>query len=450
MKREDYFQEEGEIFYNVEMPLVAVLAYMEYCGVGFEVERLEANKEEVRKAIKKIEKEVNEMVGEELELNKNAKIAKILYDKLNLPKPNKKKEGKKKEMHPSTDKKTLEGLIVRHPQHSKLLQKIVEWRKLSGIVDKHYNVLPSYACYEGEELRMARVYPSIIPTCSATGRIGCKDPNLQCIPNPSFCSGVNINLRKSFVAAAGHVLLSVDYQQIEIRIMAFATKSPQLIQILSVEGADLFKKMAANWKKKREEEVSEEERTIIKQTVYGILYGMGAHTCASRLKVSVREAENLMAQFHRTFPEINEWMKKVRENTARQRRVSTLLGRSRPIEIDQKGKWERQCVNSVCQGTGADILKKALINIYNQLVRLNLRSRILLPIHDELVCPFLLLSNSKFRHHFLKKKLLEVANEELDVVKGMVVQEMENVFPGLRLPVSCESGYGRMKKRGQN
>ncbi|XP_058001762.1 helicase and polymerase-containing protein TEBICHI isoform X2 [Hevea brasiliensis] len=397
---------------DIEIPLVNVLAEMELWGIGVDMEGCLQARKVLGKKLRHLEQKAYELAGMTFSLYTAADVANVLYEHLKLPIP----EGGKGKQHPSTDKHCLDLLRNEHP----IIPVIREHRTLAKLLN----------CTLGSICSLARIsmrtqkhtlHGHWLQTSTSTGRLSMEEPNLQCVEhmvefrmsmdeNGRVDDGnhYKINARDFFVPTQENwLLLTADYSQIELRLMAHFSKDASLIELLSNPCGDVFTMMAARWTGKPEDSVASDERDQTKRLVYGILYGMGANTLAEQLNCSSEEAAEKIKSFKGSFPGVASWLHEAVDSCRKNGYVETLKGRKRFLSkikfgnSKEKSKAQRQAVNSICQGSAADIIKIAMINIYSVIVRvdgpdsssslatkfhmLKGQCRILLQVHDELV-----------------------------------------------------------------
>ncbi|KAF2286941.1 hypothetical protein GH714_035873 [Hevea brasiliensis] len=397
---------------DIEIPLVNVLVEMELWGIGVDMEGCLQARKVLGKKLRHLEQKAYELAGMTFSLYTAADVANVLYEHLKLPIP----EGGKGKQHPSTDKHCLDLLRNEHP----IIPVIREHRTLAKLLN----------CTLGSICSLARIsmrtqkhtlHGHWLQTSTSTGRLSMEEPNLQCVEhmvefrmsmdeNGRVDDGnhYKINARDFFVPTQDNwLLLTADYSQIELRLMAHFSKDASLIELLSNPCGDVFTMMAARWTGKPEDSVASDERDQTKRLVYGILYGMGANTLAEQLNCSSEEAAEKIKSFKGSFPGVASWLHEAVDSCRKNGYVETLKGRKRFLSkikfgnSKEKSKAQRQAVNSICQGSAADIIKIAMINIYSVIVRvdgpdsssslatkfhmLKGQCRILLQVHDELV-----------------------------------------------------------------
>ncbi|MCD9558471.1 hypothetical protein HAX54_015857 [Datura stramonium] len=397
-----------------EMPLVNVLADMELCGIGVDMEGCLQARQILGRKLKILEKEAYKLAGMTFSLYTASEIANVLYGHLQLPIPEGCKKGKQ---HPSTDKHCLDLLRNEHP----IVPIIKEHRTLAKLMNCTLGSICSLARLSMRTQRYT-LHGHWLQTSTATGRLSMEEPNLQCVEHmvdfkmnnedkdvcPLDVNDHKINARDFFISTQENwLLLTADYSQIELRLMAHFSKDSSLIELLSETQGDVFTMIAAKWTGKTESIVSQEDRDQTKRLVYGILYGMGAKSLAEQIDCSSDEAAERIESFKRSFPGVSSWLQEAVTSCCEKGYIETLKGRKRFLakikfgNSKEKSKAQRQAVNSICQGSAADIIKIAMINIHSVLDHfekspshsavdekfhvLKGRCRIILQVHDELV-----------------------------------------------------------------
>ncbi|PRP75311.1 DNA polymerase theta-like [Planoprotostelium fungivorum] len=414
-----------KLYTTVEMPLVPILARMEYTGFGFLKDSgLELN-EAIHLKLKVLEDRAHALAKREFSLTNTFEVSEVLFKDLKLPALSSTKRSK----NPSTSKKVLQQLGEYHP----LPPIITEHRKLTNTKTKYLDSLFRYA-FRDEKKGMDRIYTTVSQTTVPTGRLAFTDPNLQAIPHsfdffpveeeekpsPERIS-MKVPIRDFFVAPAGFLLLSADYAQIELRFLAHFTGDTSLIE--SFKSGDVFMKIAAQWLDKKEEQVTKEERDRTKHICYGIIYGMGPVALSEKIRGTKEEATHMIETFKR---KINQFLKTTVEKCQKAGMVETILGRRRYIpDIFSRSNEicraaERKAVNTVCQGSAADLIKKGMIAIDQKITKADLEIYLLVQIHDELI--------------------FEVREEQVDIAQALSLS--------VPLPVRISVGktWGSMKE----
>ncbi|WJX16443.1 DNA-directed DNA polymerase [Trifolium repens] len=402
-----------EVLMEIEIPLVNVLADMELWGIGVDLERCIQARKLLVKRLKQLEKEAYKLAGVTFSLNMPADIAKVLFEHLKLPIPDGKNKGKN---HPSTDKHCLDALRNEHP----IVPIIKEHRTLAKLLNSTLGSICSLARLSVTTQKYT-LHGHWLQTSTATGRLSIEEPNLQCVEHAvdfkmkgdknggDADENCRVNARDFFVPTQDNwLLLTADYSQIELRLMAHFSKDSSLIELLSKPDGDVFTMIAARWIGCPEVSVGSQQREQTKKMVYGILYGMGPNSLAEQMDCTSDEASERISNFKSTFPGVASWLHEAVAFCRSKGYVETLKGRKRFLSkikfgsSTEKSKAQRQAVNSICQGSAADIIKIAMVKIYSEIVTgvdsldssssvttkfhmLRDRCRILLQVHDELV-----------------------------------------------------------------
>ncbi len=405
LKEEDLY----ELFTTIEMPLVPVLARMEEHGIKIDVPFLAELSRQFQAEMNRLQTEITELAGGPFNLNSPKQLQVVLFETLKLPIKKKTKTG------PSTDITVLEELAKEHP----LPAKMVEYREYQKLKSTYVDALPQMVNPD-----TGRVHTSYNQTIAATGRLSSTNPNLQNIP---IRTELGKQLRKAFIASEGHVLLSIDYSQIELRIFAHIADETGLIEAFQ-RGEDIHTSTASRIFNLSLAEVSKEQRRYAKTINFGLMYGMGPFRLSNELGITMDEAKQFIEQYFAFFPNIKATMDQIIEETKSKGYTTTLFGRKRYIpeinnlnrNLQEAGK--REAVNSVIQGTNADVIKIAMIRLDELFRAQNVRTRMLLQIHDEL--------------------LFEVPENELDMMKELIPPVMESVID-LKAPLKVELGTGK-------
>ncbi len=366
-----------KLFEEIEMPLVNVLAEMELNGIKIDIEYLTELKNKTEKRIKKITEKIYELTGSEFNIASPRQLKEILFDKLKLSTTgiHKTKTGL------STASDELEKLRDLHPS----IEYIEEFRELSKLLSTYIEALPNLADKNN------RVHTEYNQTVTATGRLSSSNPNLQNIP---IRSKLGKEIRRSFVAEQNNVLISADYSQVELRVIACLAKDQNMMDIFS-RGEDIHTATAAKIFEVPIEKVDKEMRSAAKEVNFGVLYGMGAYGLASRKKISREKAKQFINKYFETFHEIKKYLEGLKEFAIKNGYVETMFGRKRYLpEISSgvpqiKASAERMAINMPIQGAAADLMKIAMIEVYNELKKRKSKTKILLQVHDELIfeCP---------------------------------------------------------------
>jgi DNA polymerase-1 len=397
------------LYEDVEIPLVPVLARMELAGILVDPEFLSRMGHDLDEQIQALEKAIYAAVGHEFNINSTKQLAEVLFKELKLP------SGRKTKTGYSVDAKVLDGLRGQHDAVDTLL----EYRQLAKLKSTYVDGLLELINPDDN-----RVHSSFSQTIAATGRLSSSDPNLQNIP---VRTEVGRRIRRAFLADPGHMLLTADYSQIELRILAHITGEPALVQAFESD-EDVHAATAARLFGVPLAEVTGEQRRRAKTTNFAVLYGQSAFGLARVLNIPMTEATEFIKAYFEAFPRVREYT----QETLRQARtvgyVETLLGRKRflpdmdKLPGDLRQAAEREAVNMPIQGTNADMIKLAMAHLQDQLDDLGLEARMILQVHDELV--------------------LEVPDGEMDLVRELVRGAMVDAMP-LKVPVKVEMKAGR-------
>jgi len=401
------------VFEEIEMPLVPVLTHMEQAGVALDLPFLQAMSAELSTRIIEIEKDVMQSVGYPFNLNSTQQLSKVLFETLRLDPPDR---GKKTASgHYSTSAEVLEELSGQHP----VVELILENRELSKLKSTYTDSLPLEI-----NPKTGRVHTSYNQTGSITGRIASSEPNLQNIPTRTE---LGRKVRQGFVAGPGKVLLSVDYSQIELRIVAHMSEDEAMLAAFRA-GQDIHAATAAAILGKKLDEVTRDERRHAKAINFGLIYGMSAFGLTRTTDLTLGEAEQFVKAYFEQFPGVKLYLDGIRKLAACQGYVETLLGRRRyfpnlknPVNVAMRNREEREAINAPIQGTAADIMKIAMIRLGPVLVKEKLHAALLLQVHDELV--------------------LEVPEDELKQTAKVVKQTMEGAYT-LSIPLLTDAKYG--------
>jgi DNA polymerase-1 len=402
-------QKLSPLFEKVEMPLIPVLATVEATGVTLDLAYLQEMSNKLGKDLKKLEEIIFTLAGEEFNLNSPAQLSKILFEKLKLPAKKRTKTGF------STDADVLESLAKKF----ELPKILLDYRELSKLKSTYVDALPKLV-----NPRTGRVHTSYNQAVAATGRLSSSDPNLQNIP---IRTEVGRQIRRAFVPGTpGWKLLDADYSQIELRIMAHLSKDTALMEIFRSD-ADVHRDTAGRMFNIPPEEVTLDMRRGAKEINFGIMYGMGAYGLSQRLQISIEEGEIFINNYFKQFPGVKAFIDKTIAEARANGYVTTLLGRRRYLpEINSDNRQRREfaeriAVNTPMQGSNADIIKLAMINIHRRLQEEKLSAHMILQVHDELV--------------------FEAPEEELPQLEKLVRHEMANAVQ-LEVPIKIGIGIG--------
>ena len=399
-----------DLFYNIEIPLMPVLAEMEMNGVCLDTQSLAETSKQFTARMNEIEARIYELAGEQFNIASPKQVGEILFDKLKIVE----KAKKTKTGQYVTSEEVLQQLKNKH----EIVADILEHRGLKKLIGTYIDALPKLI-----NPRTGHIHTSFNQTITATGRLSSSDPNLQNIP---IRGEDGKEIRKAFIPEPGCLFFSADYSQIELRVMAHLSQDPQMIEVFR-EGKDLHAATAANIYKKPIEEVTRDERTKSKRANFGIIYGITVFGLAERLDIPRDEAKMLIDGYFATFPEVHDYMEKSKEIARKQGYVTTLFGRRRYLpDINSansvvRGFAERNAINAPIQGTAADIIKVAMIHIFQRFKAEGIRSKMILQVHDELN--------------------FSVYPDEKEKVERIVLEEMQNAFH-MSVPLVADSGFG--------
>ncbi len=400
-----------DLFYNIEMPLMPVLAEMEMNGVCLDTESLAETSKQFTNRMNEIETRIYELAGERFNIASPKQVGEILFDKLKIVE----KAKKTKTGQYVTSEEVLQQLKNKH----EIVADILEHRGLKKLIGTYIDALPKLI-----NPKTGHIHTSFNQTITATGRLSSSDPNLQNIP---IRGEDGKEIRKAFIPEPGCLFFSADYSQIELRVMAHLSQDTEMIKVFR-EGKDLHAATAANIYKKPIEEVTRDERTKSKRANFGIIYGITVFGLAERLDIPRDEAKMLIDGYFDTFPQVHDYMEKSKEVARQKGYVTTLFGRRRYLpDINShnatvRGFAERNAINAPIQGTAADIIKVAMIRIFNRFKAEGIRSKMILQVHDELN--------------------FSVFPEEKEKVESIVLEEMQNAL-NLSVPLVADSGFGQ-------
>lgn len=397
-----------DLYHNIEAPMIDVLAAMEMAGVTVDCEALARYAVELREMLQRLESEVREMAGEPaLNINSSRQLGEVLFAKLRIT--DKPKMTKTKQF--STEEEYLQGFAHDFP----IVSKILEYRGVKKLLSTYVEALPELVNKE-----TGKIHTSYNQAVTATGRLSSTNPNLQNIP---VRDALGKPIRAAFVASdAEHTLVAADYSQIELRLMAHLSGDEALIEAFK-QGEDIHAATAARLYGKGVAEVSSDERRSAKTANFGIIYGISAFGLAQRLDISNRDAKELITNYFETYPGVKRYMDDAVAKATTEGYVETMFGRRRTLhDITSsnrtvRGLAERNAINAPIQGSAADIMKLAMVEIYRRFEAEGIRSKMIMQVHDEVV--------------------VDTLNEELESVKRIVKEAMESVA-SLRVPLIAE------------
>lgn len=392
------------------MPLVNVLARMELAGVSLDKDWLAQESVDLESDLKKLEQEIFELSGEEFNMNSPRQLGDILFEKMQLdPKAKKTKTGQY-----ATSEDILQKLASKH----EIIKHILEYRQLQKLKSTYVDALPTQI-----DAFDNRVHTNFSQTTAATGRLASVNPNLQNIPIRTLRGQ---QIRGAFVAGEGKKLISADYSQIELRLIAEISGENNMLEAFN-QGADIHASTAAKLFKIPIEEVSKIQRSQAKTVNFGIIYGQGAFALAEQTGLSRSEAKAMIDAYYETYPRLREYMDEQVKKARDLGYVETILGRKRHLtDINSnnfvvRGHAERNAVNAPIQGSAADIIKLAMIRIDQQLEEKKMNTKMLLQVHDELV--------------------FESPISEIEKASKLIKTEMESAYP-TKVPLVVEVGVG--------
>ncbi|MDZ4158166.1 MAG: DNA polymerase I, partial [Anaerolineaceae bacterium] len=401
------------LFQNIEMPLVPVLVEMEQAGIALDIPFFRQMSKELSRRLVEIERQIITAVGYSINLNSTQQLSKMLFESLKLTPPDRRK--RTTSGHFSTSADVLEEMRGQH----EVIDWILEYRELSKLKSTYVDALPQQV-----HPLTGRVHTSFNQTGSVTGRLASSEPNLQNIPTRTE---IGRRVRHGFVAAAGMLLLSVDYSQIELRIVAHMAQDEAMLAAFKA-GHDIHAATAAAIYGVPIDQVNKDQRRHAKAINFGLIYGMSPFGLTRTTGLTLAEAENFVQAYFRQFPGVKRYLDELRLLAARQGYVETMLGRRRyfpnlrqQISPALRSREEREAINAPIQGSAADIIKLAMIRLHPALQAERLSARMLLQVHDELV--------------------LECPTDELVKTATVVQQVMENAV-SLSIPLLTEARSG--------
>jgi DNA polymerase-1 len=390
-----------KLFYEVELPLINVLIEMELNGILLDKEILREQAKELETLATQLLQDIFRLAGQDFNPNSPKQVAYVLFEKLKLPVLRKTKTG------PSTDAYVLQELASLHP----LPEKLLAYRELEKLLSTYVKKLPEYI-----NPRTGRVHTTFQQHITVTGRLSSTEPNLQNIPVRTELGG---QIRKAFVAPPGRVLIGADYSQIELRVLAHLSEDPGLIGAFERD-EDVHARTAATIFNIPIESVGPRERRIAKMINFGLSYGMTGYGLAQRTGLSRSEAEKFIKNYFENYPGVRAYMERVVREAEEKRYLETLLGRRRYF-VELSSQTKREAINFPVQGTAADIMKLAMLRVYERIQSGEIRADMLLQIHDELI--------------------FEADAEAAERAAQLIKQTMESAF-SLRVPLKVETHIG--------
>lgn len=395
---------------DIELPLVSVLAEMEWTGVRIDTRELAAMSEKLTRRLDELQRECWDMAGVQFNIGSPAQVGEVLFERLKIdPKAKKTKKGSW-----STTEEILEGYRHQWP----IVNLILEIRGLKKLLATYIDSLPKLI-----NPHTGKIHTTFNQTVTATGRISSTNPNLQNIP---IRTEEGREIRRAFVADPGDLIMSADYSQIELRLMADMSNDSAMVEAF-LSGQDIHRATAAKIYHIDPENVTDNQRRAAKTANFGIIYGISAFGLSQRLGIPRAEAKELITGYLRTYPGVDQYMKKAIEKARTAGYVETVKGRRRYLpDLNSRnavvrGYAERNAINAPLQGSAADIIKIAMIDIAREIESRNLRSRMILQVHDELV--------------------FNVVPDELVTLRALVIEKMEHAFRS-RVPLEVSAGVG--------
>ena len=400
-----------ELFWNIEMPLVRVLADMELNGVCLDTEALQDTSKIFTERMKQYEQEIYKEAGEEFNISSPKQVGDILFGKLQImDKPKKTKTGQY-----VTSEEVLQSLENKSP----IVRNILNYRGMKKLLSTYIDALPKLI-----NPGTGHIHTSFNQALTATGRLSSSDPNLQNIP---VRTDDGKEIRKCFIPEEGCLFFSADYSQIELRIMAHLSEDENMMEAFR-EGHDIHRATAAKIWHEDIDKVTDAQRKKAKQANFGIIYGITTYGLAQRMDISNAEAKDLIQDYFRTFPKVQAYMEHAKEVARAKGYAETLFHRRRYLaDINSRnatvrGFAERNAINAPIQGTEADIIKVAMVRIWERFKKEGIRSKMILQVHDELN--------------------FSVYPEEREQVERIVIEEMQNAYP-LNVPLIADAGWGK-------
>ena len=399
-----------KLFWDIEMPLVPVLADMEMSGVLLDTKALKETSDIFNKRMNEYEEKIYEQAGEKFNISSPKQVGEILFGKMKImEKPKKTRTGQY-----VTSEEVLQTLKSKAP----IVEDILNYRGMKKLLSTYVDSLPTLI-----NPRTGHIHTSFNQALTATGRLSSSDPNLQNIP---VRTDDGKEIRKCFIPEPGCKFFSADYSQIELRIMAHLSGDENMIEAFR-SGFDIHKATAAKIWKEQMDDVTDSQRKKAKQANFGIIYGITTYGLAQRMEIPNGEAKEIIDGYFATFPKVKEYMEKAKELARQKGYAETIFGRRRYLpDINSangtvRGFAERNAINAPIQGSEADVIKVAMVKIWNRFKKENIRSKMILQVHDELN--------------------FSVYPEEAEKVEKIVMEEMENAYK-LQVPLVADAGWG--------
>lgn len=402
--------ETEKLFYDIEMPLMPVLAAMEQEGINLDEDFLKELEKAAHDDLIRLQGEIFALAEMEFKISSPKQLGEVLFDHMKLvDRPKKTKTGQY-----TTSEDVLSELADKHP----IINKVLEWRQLKKLLSTYITALPTQVAADG------RVHTDYMQAVAATGRLSSNNPNLQNIP---IRTERGREVRKAFIPRdENHVLMAADYSQIELRIIAALSQEDTMIEAFA-NNEDIHTSTASRVFGVPIDEVTREQRSNAKTVNFGIIYGVSAFGLSNQTNLSRAESKELIDLYYQTYPKLRAYMQDQIEEARQKGYVETVLGRRRYLPMINsrnqtvRGQSERNAVNAPIQGSAADIIKIAMINIHKELQEGNYQTKMLLQVHDELV--------------------FDVPRDELEKVKAMITEKMESAYT-LAVPLDVEAGVG--------
>jgi DNA polymerase-1 len=398
------------LFWEIEMPLVPVLADMERNGICLDTNALQETSKVFTERMRKYEEKIYEEAAEKFNISSPKQVGDILFGKMHImEKPKKTKTGQY-----VTSEEVLQSIRAKNP----IVENILNYRGMKKLLSTYVDNLPTLI-----NKRTGHIHTSFNQALTATGRLSSSDPNLQNIP---VRTDDGKEIRKCFIPEPGCLFFSADYSQIELRIMAHLSGDENMIEAFR-EGFDIHRATAAKIWHEEIDKVTDSQRKKAKQANFGIIYGITTYGLAQRMNISNSEAKDLITDYFKTFPKVQAYMEKAKEAARKNGYAETIFGRRRYLaDINShngtvRGFAERNAINAPIQGSEADIIKVAMIKIWNRFRQEGIKSKMILQVHDELN--------------------FSVYPEEKEKVEQIVIQEMQNAFH-LDVPLTADAGWG--------
>jgi len=407
-------QNAEKLFFEIEMPLIEVLAKMQQLGIALDKDFFKQFSKRLKERINEIVDQIYQVIGYEFNLNSTQQLSKALFESLGLEPPNRRKRTSSGLFSTSAD--VLEQIRLQHP----VIALILEYRELSKLESTYVNTLP-----EQVNPKTGRIHSSFNQTGSVTGRLASSDPNLQNIPTRTELGN---QVREGFVAGPGNVLLAIDYSQIELRIVAHMSQDEAMLEAFRA-GQDIHATTAAAVYNIPLEEVTQDKRRHAKAINFGLIYGMSPFGLTQTTDLTLAEAENFVKAYFERFPGVKNFLDHLKKQAANRGYVETLLGRRRYFpnlksirNANLRNREEREAINAPIQGTAADIIKLAMIRLPEFIAQKQLHAKMLLQVHDELI--------------------FECPEAELDSCRENIQNIMENAYT-LSIPLLTEAKAGK-------